>query len=92
MAVGQGVGRYKRVEENGIQFVFKYDDEAPELLHIYVRHLTSVDDALDVFFSPSPRNWNAERSRFETETETHGLYWFWIDKDKVVMVVSCFKL
>lgn len=42
------VGRkYKNVEEQGLRFVFAFDDDAPELLHIYVPHLTSIDDALD---------------------------------------------
>lgn len=33
------VGRkYKTVEEQGLRFVFAYDDDAPDLLHICVRH------------------------------------------------------
>ncbi len=43
--------KYKTVEEQGLRFVFAYDDDAPDLLHIYVRHLTSIDDALDTFFN-----------------------------------------
>ncbi len=44
---------YQRVRERGIIFYFKCDDQHPELLHIYVRHSTYVDDALDVFFDPN---------------------------------------
>lgn len=82
---------YKRVEENGIQFVFKYDDDARELLHIYARHLTSIDDALDTFFGTRAK-WNNDQKRFESYTETHGLFWFWLEENKTVMVISCFKV
>lgn len=34
-------------------FVFKYDVDAPHLLHIFARHLTEPDDALDVWFDPT---------------------------------------
>ena len=84
--------RYKQVEEDGIRFVFKYDDDAPDLLHIYARHLASIDDALDTFFEGEQESWNEERSRFETYSATHGLFWFWIEQDWVVMVVSCFRV
>jgi len=84
--------RYKQVEEEGIRFIFKYDDDAPDLLHIYARHLTSIDDALDTFFEGERESWNEERSRFETYSATHGLFWFWIEQDRVVMVVSCFRV
>lgn len=83
---------YRNVDENGIRFVFKYDDDAPELLHIFARHLTSIDDALDTFFDGHTCGWNEQRARFETYSETHGLYWFWIEEGSVVMVVSCFRV
>ncbi len=52
-----------------------------------------MDDALDVFFSGMERTWNEEFERYESSNETHGLYWFWLDEGKkVVMVVSCFRL
>jgi hypothetical protein len=82
---------YKRVEENGIEFLFKYDDDAPELLHIYARHVTDIDDALDTFFG-GQTTWNAQFERFETFTQTHGLFWFWLEEKKRVMVISCFKV
>jgi hypothetical protein len=83
--------RYRRVEEQGLRFIFKYDDDAPDLLHIYARHLTTIDDALDTFFDGQTA-WNAQRQRFETYTATHGLFWFWIQENAVVMVVSCFRV
>jgi hypothetical protein len=85
--------RFSRYAENGITFVFKHDPDAPELLHIYARHMTDPDDALDVFFDPSAsQTWNAERERFERFDGKHGLYWFWIEKPTVVMVVTCFPM
>jgi hypothetical protein len=88
------MGRYRRVRENGVVFVFKNDDADPEILHIYARHLTSVDDALDVFFDPEARQAvNREHDRFERYNSTHGLFWFWLDEPgRVVMVITCFTL
>jgi hypothetical protein len=86
------VPKFQHVLENGIRFVFKMDDVDPGLLHIFARHQTSIDDALDVFFSTEP-TWNLQFKRYESFSETHGLYWFWLDEQKkVVMVVSCFRL
>ena len=83
--------RYKQVEADSLRFIFKYDDDAPDLLHIYARHLNTIEEAIETFFDGETR-WNAEHSRFETFTETHGLFWFWIERDSVVMVISCFVL
>ena len=83
--------KFEQVFENGIKFVFKMDDVDPELLHIFARLLTSIDDALDVFFA-SKAAWNEQFQRYESYNDTHGLYWFWINEpNKVVMVVSCFR-
>lgn len=46
------MGRYRRVKEGGITFLFKYDEVDPTLLHIFARHLMEVDDALDLFLIP----------------------------------------
>jgi hypothetical protein len=43
--------RYKSERANGITFVFKYESDYPELLHIYVRHLKEPDDAIDIFIN-----------------------------------------
>lgn len=86
------MGSYKAVKEQGYTFVFKYDGDDSEILHIFARHLTTIDDALDVFFSADPV-WKAEYERYESYSPTHGLYWFWHDQDrKVVMVISCFRI
>lgn len=82
---------YRHVVENGIKFVFKYDDEAPDLLHIFARHLMTIDDALDLFFDEKPV-WNKEFERYENYSDTQGLYWFWLNEQrKTVMIVSCFR-
>jgi hypothetical protein len=84
--------KFRRVRENGITFVFKYDDTDPSIVHIFARHLTSIDDALDVYFDEAATQTYSDRhARFERFNATHGLFWFWIDEPgKVVMVITCF--
>lgn len=84
--------KFKIVKAQGHTFIFKYDPDDPEILHIYARHLTTIADALDVFFHASFTTWNAQHRRFESSTETHGLYWLWKDEaKKVVVIISCFN-
>jgi len=45
---------YKRLKANGITFVFKYEADHPELLHIFARHSKEPDDAI-YFFSTDRR-------------------------------------
>jgi hypothetical protein len=85
------LAKYKRVKEQGITFLFKYQEEAPELLHIYVRHLTTVDDALDVYFTTTSK-WYDERKRYENYSKTHGIHWFWLNEFDKVMMITCFRL
>ncbi len=82
---------YERIRCNEFTFVFKYDEDNPEMLHIFARHSTTPDEAIQLFFTEDAV-WHEERERFENHSQTHGLYWFWRDEDKkVVMVISCFK-
>lgn len=83
--------RYTNYTAEGIAFVFKYDAVAPDLLHIYARHLTSPDDAISTFFTAEAK-WNAEHKRYENYSTTHAVYWYWIKQDSVVMIVTCFRL
>ena len=83
--------KLKKIKRENIIFFFKYDPSSPELLHIYVRHLTTVGQALFVWFN-GKTIFNEVYNRFETETETHCLYWNWINKEeKKVIVISCFE-
>ena len=71
---------------------FRYDTVDPSILHIYARHLTSIDDALDVFFDTEPK-WNEEYERFENYSVTHGLFWFWKNEErKIVVIITCFRI
>lgn len=80
------------VKENGILFFFKYDEISKDQLHIFVRHLTTIDNALNTFFD-GKSIWNTKNERFETRNETHELYWFWLDDNKTkVMIITCFNL
>ena len=82
---------YERVKCNEFIFVFKYDDYKPDMLHIYSRHMTTPDDVINLYFNYDSV-WDEERKRFALFSETHGLYWFWRDEPKkVIMVISCFK-
>jgi hypothetical protein len=60
------------------------------MLHIWVRHAKTVEDAVEIWFEGDDEPWDPKFSRFETRTEKQGLYWFWLEIDKVIMVVSCF--
>jgi len=81
---------YQRLKANGFTFVFKYEDDYPDLLHIFARHRKETDDAMYIFFN-GVTAWNQAQNRFETFLDGEGLFWFWIDEPgKVVMVVSCF--
>jgi len=84
--------KYKVIDDSGVTFFFKYDPDDPEQLHIYVRHLTTIDDALETFFEGKTSH-NKQRQRYETYTSTHGLYWFWLNQaTKKVMIITCFTL
>jgi hypothetical protein len=87
--------RYQRVRDNdsGLVFVFAYDTADPEVLHIFARHLVSSDTAIDTFFDGADdTSWNQRRERFESYSADHGLYWLWLEPQRVVMVISCFRL
>lgn len=69
------------VEEENIKFFFKYDNYSKEkLLHIWVRHLTTIDNALDVFFENNSTKWNDINERFESYNDYTGSGWKRIKK------------
>ncbi len=71
-------------------FLFKYEEDTPDLLHIYVRHLTQPVDAIKAIFS-GKTTWNERHQRYETVSETHTVYWIWLDEQvKKVLVITCF--
>lgn len=77
--------------ETGIRFLFKTDADDPDVLHIYARHLTTPEDAIQTFFAAPPQ-WNERYRREQTYSDTHGLYWNWVRVDEVVRVITCFAL
>lgn len=74
---------------NGITFLFKNDDRGTAT-YISSENGVSPEEALETFFSGDSR-WNAEQSRFETYTGSHGLFWYWLQKGKTVVVITCFR-
>lgn len=77
----------------GVRFIFRIEP-GHDVLHIYARHLTTPVDAIRTFFAGHPERtvWNEQHRRFETYTDTHGLFWFWRDEGRTVMVISCFRV
>jgi hypothetical protein len=82
---------WKHVRSGGVVFVFKYDLDDPSILHIFARHLMTVDDALRTWFDEDAEDtWNDEYGRFETRSDTRVLYWKWLTEAERVLVISCF--
>ncbi len=79
------------IEAGDERFRFYYDREVPEALHIALRHGTTPEDAIRVFFEGAARPQDEAHARFETVTETHGLYWTRHAHDQSVIVISCFE-
>jgi len=86
-------GQYEAYTDraSGIRVAFWRDPADPGLLHIYARHLTTPEDAIETFLAAAPA-WNGDRRRFETCSETHGLFRYWLEQGAVVMVISCFRM
>jgi len=82
---------YEHVKCDKYIFVFKYDEKQRDMLHIQARHMTTPNDAVNLFFSYKSV-WDEEKERFASYSDTHGLYWCWCNEPKkVVMVISCFR-
>lgn len=80
------------VRREGIELVFTHDPADPRLLHIYARHLTTIADALGVWFDEAAgETWNDQFRRFETRNATHVLYWTWLVPEQRVLVITCFR-
>ena len=79
------------IEAAGELFRFYYDLEAPDVLHITLRHGATPRDAIRTFFEGASGPWDDARQRFETMSETHGLYWTRHAHDRPVIVISCFE-
>ena len=83
--------RWKIIKRENISFFFKYEPSSPELLHIYVRHLTTVGQALWTWFN-GKTIFNEINNRFETVSETHCLYWNYLKEDKnKILIITCFN-
>jgi len=79
------------IEAGGERFRFYYDLGVPALLHISLRHGTTPEDAIRVFFEGQTFPWDDTHARYETLTDAHGLYWTRHIHDQSVIVISCFQ-
>ena len=79
------------MESRGERFRFYYDLEAPEVLHITLRHGTTPTDAIRVFYDGVTQAWDELYQRFVTTTRTHGIYWTRHPHDQSVLIISCFE-
>ncbi|MBX9772698.1 MAG: hypothetical protein K2X29_15070, partial [Candidatus Obscuribacterales bacterium] len=80
------VPKYEYYDYESYRFVFKYDDDFSEMLHIWVRHLKTEEDAVRIWLEGAEESWNEKFQRYETYTDEEGLYWIWLQKNKVIMV------
>lgn len=83
---------YENYDCEGYRFVFKFDDENPDMLHIWARHTKTVAEAVEIWFEGTDEPWDPIHRRFATYTESQGLYWIWLEENSVVMIISCFDL
>lgn len=83
--------QYEVKKVRGYTFFFKFDPIQPDLLHIFVRHLTTIENAISTFFESDPI-YNNQYNRYENRTYDYTIYWNWINKtDKKVIIITCFK-
>jgi len=83
---------YQHVDADGFTFLFAFDSDDPEQLHIYARHLATIRDALKVWFDDRTEDtWNEQYKRYETVGRTHVLYWTWLVPGKRVLIITCFR-
>lgn len=64
------------------RFVFKVDDDFPNMLHIWVRHTKTVEDAVEIWFEGTNDQWDPKYKRFATYKDTRGVYWIWLIENK----------
>jgi hypothetical protein len=85
--------KYKLVTLKGCKFFFKFEEDHPDILHIYARGLFEPKDAIEIWFEGYMEIVNAKNNRIETYTNSHGIYWYWLDEPMrtKVFIISCFK-
>jgi len=82
---------YERIEEQGFTFLFKIH-EGTDMLHTYVRHLTTPEDAFEVFFDESlVEEWIEQYQRYEMRSRTHILT-FKVLRDGAIVILSCMRI
>lgn len=80
------------MKQGEYEYLFAYDKEHTDMLHIYVRHLTTPPMAISAFLYGTPF-WNAQHQRFESRWNSITLSWVWFkNKPNAIRIISCFCL
>ncbi|CAN5279853.1 hypothetical protein BH11CYA1_BH11CYA1_27920 [soil metagenome] len=84
---------YEIINYEGYKFFFKFEENPPDMLHIYARGCFYPKDAIEAWFEGTEERENLEHNRMETYTDSLGIYWLWLDQDKKtkILIISCFK-
>jgi hypothetical protein len=84
------MARYTNVTARGVTFVFKHEEDYPDLIHIWARHRKTEEDAIYIFFNGTTAR-NEEHDCWETKIGSEVLWWFWRNEErKIVMIITCF--
>jgi hypothetical protein len=82
--------KYEVIIQGGFKFFFKYEEDYPDVLHIWARHLKEPKDAIRIWFMRG-ETYNRVDDRFEIHTDTEGIFWKWLDPEKTkILIISCF--
>jgi len=83
--------RYERIEKQGFTFLFPYH-EGTDMLHTWVRHTTTPEDALEVFFDESlTEKYDAQFDRYEMRSRTHILTFAQLPSG-AFLILSCMRI
>jgi len=74
--------------ESGLRIAFRTDRDAPELLHIWARHTTTVEDAITCVLEGTT-TFNFNRRRFDSVNQTHLVTW--LIGTRQIIVLTCIR-
>jgi len=81
------VRRRVRVESDGVELHFFYENGSQSVLHITSKHGTTPTQAIDAFFQASSR-YDNEQDWLESVGQEHAILWNWIEESKSLCACS----